>query len=123
MKKTTKSVLFSTLIFPGSGHLLLRRWLRGLVFIIPVMLAFGYIMNYSVDQALTVIDRILSGDISPDTASIQEVIKQTAEEGQNTLLVVSKIVFIVGWLVAAVDVYMIAKKESRNESKNELGNL
>jgi len=114
MKKTTKSVLFSTLLFPGSGHFVLRRWLRGLIFVVPVLLAFGYYMNYSVDQAMIAVDRILSGEVSPDSASIQAMLNEQAAAGQNTLLIVSKTVFLVGWLVAAIDVYLIAKKETRS---------
>ena len=123
MKKTTKTVLFSILILPGSGHFLLRRWLRGLIFVVPVLLAFGYYLNYSVDQALITVDRIMSGEVSPDSASIHAMLDEQSARGKNTLLIVSKTVLLVGWLAAAIDVYLIAKKETRSELNKELGNL
>ena len=72
-------------------------------------------MNYSVDQAMIAVDRILSGEVSPDSASIQAMLDEQSAASKGTLLVISKTVFLVGWLVAAIDVYLIAKKDTRSE--------
>ena len=45
MKQSNKAALFSGLAFPGLGQLLvLKRPVRGLVFMLPALAAFGWLV-------------------------------------------------------------------------------
>ena len=43
MKKSTKALLLSAFVFPGLGQIALKRYKRGLLFVIPVLVSTIYI--------------------------------------------------------------------------------
>ena len=44
MKAKTKAALISALLFPGLGHFVLKRAMRGCLFIVPTLLAIGVLL-------------------------------------------------------------------------------
>ncbi|HEX5125238.1 MAG TPA: DUF6677 family protein, partial [Rhodocyclaceae bacterium] len=66
MKKSSKALLFSALIFPGAGHLVLKRYARGIALLVPSIVALIVICNDAMQKASSIADKILSGEVSPD---------------------------------------------------------
>ena len=120
MRKSTKAVLFSVLVFPGTGHYMLRRWIRGFLFMLPTLLAFGYYIGYEVDRAMVAVDQILSGELSPDAASIEQMLSEEPPVDKALLLSIAKWLIPICWIVAAVDAYFLGRAASVGEGDESM---
>jgi len=71
MKKSIKAVLLSALVFPGAGHLLLKKRIIDAVLTCASLVALYLIIANMLNRAQEIADKILSGDVAPDAADIQ----------------------------------------------------
>jgi hypothetical protein len=109
MKKTTKVTLLSLLVFPGVGHLVLKKYLIAISFIA----SFSYLLLDFIkeihDKTQQVIDSIIRGEIPIEASAIrQALIDQGALENPN-LSTIGYLLLVI-WVVAAFDAYRIANK-------------
>jgi hypothetical protein len=72
MKRSSKAVLLSGLIFPGIGHMFLKHYQRGSVLMLLALVSFSIIVTRAYDRALTIVDRIISGDVAAESGAIAE---------------------------------------------------
>ncbi|HEY0585235.1 MAG TPA: hypothetical protein VGD52_03810 [Pseudoduganella sp.] len=100
MKQSSKAALISGLGFPGLGQMMvLKRTARGLVFMLPALAVFGWLM-YGLWKATAVLmDEALSGALPPDPVLIaQRLTKASMLPGTSTA----------GWILLACWVASIA---------------
>jgi len=64
MKISSRAALLSGLIFPGIGHIVLKQYIRASVLVFSAMAAFSVVVTSAFQRALTIVDRINSGDVS-----------------------------------------------------------
>ncbi|MCI0516781.1 MAG: hypothetical protein L0Y45_03005 [Woeseiaceae bacterium] len=83
MRKWTKAALLSGLLFPGIGHLALKEYFRASILIVAAVAAVYVLTSAAVDQAMSVVDRVNSGDVAPDAQSISEAITASSAEADN----------------------------------------
>lgn len=109
MNKSLKALLFSVLIYPGSGHLFLKKYVPGVsligAFTIPLLMVIIDI----VEKANQIVARIESGDIPLTNGAISDAVSQlmAGEAGQSIDLNI--IVMAAIWIVAAADAYRLGK--------------
>ena len=108
MKKSTVAVLLSLLVFPGAGHVYLRRRARGLAFLAPALLAALYVFNQAVNEANKIVDQVLAGTTALDPAAMAAQIEQSS--GNTMLANVASAVMLICWVGSALDAWMLAKK-------------
>ena len=101
MRKSTKAALLSGLVFPGLGHLMLKRYLHGAILIVVALVAMSVLVNGTVNRAMDVVNRIESGEVAMDSAAIEEAVSES-DTGFPTEDA-SMAVFLVAWLVGIVD--------------------
>lgn len=107
MKKSEKAFLLSALVFPGTGHVLLKRYVAGFSLII-IALAASYFLIYSlVNQALEIADKIKSGETSPNLSVIFELLSHQSASAEVQSINTSMVVLLVAWLVGVVDSYRV----------------
>jgi hypothetical protein len=107
MKKSTVAVLLSLLVFPGAGHVYLKRGARGLLFIAPTLAAGWYVIHQAFEEATRIVDQITAGTMAMDPAAMAAQMEQS---GGNTLLAnVASAVLLLCWLGAAIDAWMLAR--------------
>ena len=113
MKKTTKVTLLSLLVFPGIGHLVLKKYAIAMGFIASfTYLLLGFIKDIY-DKTQQVIDSIIRGDIPIEASAIrQALIDQGALENPN-LSTIGYLLLVI-WGLAAFDAYRIANKSTNN---------
>jgi ABC-type Fe3+ transport system permease subunit len=116
MQDTTRAVLFSMLLCPGSGHLYLRRWWRAAVYMVPFLLAVCYYIYYSVDNTIDIINMVVDGEIEPDQTIIQAELRDRLWRNPSNSLWVSRLTLLFCWLVAAVDVYFLSRRQFGKEA-------
>ena len=113
MNQSNKAVLLSALVFPGAGHFKLKKYIPGTVLACASLAALYLIIADMLKRAMEVSDKILSGEVSPDVATISQLISsQSGSETQQ--LDIAWAVLIVSWLIGIVDSYRCGKAQEKN---------
>jgi hypothetical protein len=116
MKRSTKAVLISGLVFPGLGHIFLRRYVVGFVLL---CLAGGSIYTVAktvIDTALDVAEEIESGSVAVDSGSMSQLVAQRSREAEKSTNV-AVWVLMASWVIGIIDSYRVgrAQKSSRRD--------
>lgn len=101
MKKSTKAVLLSGLVFPGVGHLYLKRWMSGLLLLGVAALASWHIGAVVMDTASVVAEKIQSGAVAADTDTIIALVEQESK-GAAQATNFAKRVWLACWVIGIV---------------------
>jgi hypothetical protein len=110
MKKPLKMALFSGLIFPGLGHLLLKKYLRaGALFTSFAVSSYFYFTD-AMAKAETILAKVQSGELALDTAAITKAIENINTGFSQQQLSLLSYVMLFIWLAAIIDSYRVAKK-------------
>lgn len=107
MKPTTKAALVSALIFPGLGHLVLKRPLRGCLFIVPALLAIGFLLRTILALANTLVDEINNGTLAIDP--IQIIARIHASGVDNPATNAASLVILLCWVGSVADAYWLGR--------------
>jgi hypothetical protein len=105
MKKSTTAVLLSALIFPGSGHFFLKKYMSGSILLGASLAAIYYLISQAVEQSLQIVEQIQSGSVQPDLAAITELISKQPAGSEAYLIDIATAVFIICWLIGIIDSY------------------
>lgn len=108
MSRSTTALLLSALVFPGAGHLYLKRKARALIFIVPTLVAAGYFVIDATKRATDMADQIMSGAMGTDPVAIAAKLEQA---GPTPFLVNLAIyVMLAAWIGAGVDAWLLGRK-------------
>ncbi len=107
MTRSTKAALLSGLVFPGIGHMVLKQYLRGSALIISALIASSVIVTVVIQRALTIVDRINSGDIPVETGAIAEMVSNSTNGTDSLIENISVIVLGACWLIGIIDSYRL----------------
>tara|TARA_R110002074_G_scaffold113172_3_gene242206 strand:- start:20 stop:379 length:360 start_codon:yes stop_codon:yes gene_type:complete len=114
MKKKEKAFLLSVLIFPGSGHILLKRYLSGF-FLMGIAAVASYFLIYGViHQALDIAEKIKHGGIYPNISAILEVVSYQSAGVEIQSINTAMMVLLVTWLIGIVDTYRVGRQVNRS---------
>ncbi|MGV8059317.1 MAG: hypothetical protein AB2L12_15030 [Smithellaceae bacterium] len=117
MNLATRAALYNALLFPGWGHFCLKRYKRGLMFILPVLAGMLSICWIVVQVAFNILK---TTPIKKGTVDISTVIqlslnstKAIYEQGVATpcsiLLVLLFMILL--WIISIIDAYKLGKKQ------------
>ena len=111
MNKSLKALLVSVLIYPGAGHLFLKKYVSGFSLIGAFTVPLLMVIIELIDKTNQIIARIESGDIPLETGAVRDAVSQlmAGEAGQSIDFKI--IVMIAIWVVAAADAYRVGKRE------------
>lgn len=101
MKKSTKAVLLSGLVFPGLGHLYLKRWVAGVVLSGGAAFAIYYISSIAMTIVLDVSHKIETGTIPADIATVSNAVSQqfsSTEQATNLASITLLVCWVLGIL-------------------------
>ena len=102
-----KAALLSGLIFPGIGHIVLKQYLHGSILMLSALVALSVIVTKAIDQALTIVDRINSGEIPIEGVAIKELASMSASGAEGSILNFATLAFGVVWIIGIVDSYRL----------------
>jgi len=114
VQTSTKAVLLSALVFPGTGHVLLRKYGSGLALITIAFVALYYLISKAIEQALAIAEQIQIGELVLDAAQIMEMVSNQSIAADAQWIRVATAVFVVCWLVGIVDCYRIGRMPNRD---------
>ncbi|MDF2177156.1 hypothetical protein P2G88_02715 [Aliiglaciecola sp. CAU 1673] len=113
MTKTTKAVLLSALLLPGSGQLLLKRYFTGVAFIVIALFSVTVVLSAALEQAQEIANQILQGKIAPDSAAIAEALAQQSQQADSTMLQLCTYLLIANWAISILHALWIGYKSPK----------
>ncbi len=105
MSKSSKAALLSALVFPGAGHLLLKRYITGAVLVCAALAALYLIATDILERALAIVEKIERGEVSPDVAAIAESLSRLPMGNESRLLDAALPVLVICWVIGIADSY------------------
>ncbi|MEJ2682451.1 MAG: hypothetical protein P8144_13555 [Gammaproteobacteria bacterium] len=109
MKKSSKAVLLSALVFPGAGHLYLKRYVVGILLSVGAVMAFYFIILDAVHHALEIVEALQNEAASLDVNAIVSLLSEQSSRAEasslSASLNIATTVLIVVWLIGIVDSY------------------
>ena len=109
MQQSTKAALLSGLVFPGIGHLVQKRYLRGSILILTSLTALSVMITIATRQAMTILDRMYSGEIPVDSEAIADMVASSGNGADTTLAHLALVVLGICWLVGIIDTYRFGR--------------
>ena len=109
MKKTTKVALLSALVFPGAGHLYLKKYPPAFGFIAAFAYLLSIIISTLIEKTEKISQLIIDGKIPLEVNAISQALaEQNVNGAQVSSFAGYSLLFI--WLFAVFDAYRIAKQ-------------
>jgi len=97
-----KAVLLSVFIFPGAGHLYLRKFKTGISLLIIAMSALSVMIYQMIQRSFEIIEKIQQGEIARlDVMGIAEMLSKS----DNLLMQSATTVLLILWVIGIVDSY------------------
>jgi len=78
MSKSIKATLLSALVFPGLGHLLLKKYVAALLLGGTAFVSIYWLVSRVVERTLQISEKIQSGEVQLDATAITELISKQA---------------------------------------------
>jgi len=93
-------------VFPGTGHLYLKKYIPGLLLALCAATATYVIVSNAVEMALEVVEQIQNGSVPLDVGTITELASQqsSAADGSTNIAV---IVLFLCWITGILDSYRV----------------
>ncbi|MDD3814100.1 MAG: hypothetical protein PHZ02_05590 [Desulfocapsaceae bacterium] len=114
MKKSMKAALLSALVFPGLGHIYLKRYLPGVALVGASSAGIYYLTSKTVERALQIVDKVQSGDVPLDVTTISELVSKQSTGTEAQLLNIATTVICICWIIGIVDSYRIGRGQDKN---------
>jgi len=107
VKKSIKAALISAFIFPGLGHIYLKKYLVGILLAGISGASIYYMISNVMEIAMEISKKIQSGAIPPDIATITALVSQQANAANTQLTNIATSVFFICWSIAILDSYRL----------------
>jgi hypothetical protein len=108
MKQQTKATLLSALAFPGLGQLVvLKRPVRGLIFLLPALGAFSWLMYGLAKGTNALMAEALKGTLAPDPILIAT---RLTEASQMPGAEIAAWILVASWLASIIDAQLPSNK-------------
>ncbi len=115
MNNAIKGALWSGLIFPGLGQIVLKHYKRGTVIMLTVLVSLAVVVVKSVQHAIAILEKIeLEGGVISITTISNAASKASTTSG-NLTLNFALLLIIFCWVIGIVDAYIIGKKKDFDE--------
>ena len=108
MKASVKAALLSGLVFPGVGHFVLRRPLRGLLLLVPMIVAAAYLARRTTELVDTLQAELNSGALPFDAAAILDRIHASGINDNAVNL--ATLVCFACWIGSVADALWLGRK-------------
>jgi len=109
MNRAVKATFLSGLVFPGAGQIFLERYLRGILFIVPVLIGLVIIMFLATSTAITLVPQLNLEKGMPDIQTLFALAHEATPS--NSLCYRWCLAIIVGcWLFSSIDAWRLGKQ-------------
>jgi hypothetical protein len=120
MKQSYKAALFSALVYPGSGHLMLKQYPMGLLLTGTATGCLVALVYRAFAIAGTISDKILMGEIPLDIARINDEISLQMAAGGSTMVTISTWLLVVCWIAGTADAFRLGRRQDRADDTDSV---
>jgi hypothetical protein len=114
VRYSIKAALLSGLVFPGVGHLYLRRYLRGVLLVAGAAALSYFMISVALDSAFDIAGKIQSGDVPPNVESISDLVSKDSQSNEYSTDIATTALFAL-WVIGILDSY----REGRLRDKSK----
>lgn len=115
MNKATKAALLSALVFPGAGHLYLKRWLTGALLAGVAVYAVYTIASVMLRVTRHIARQVESGAVSADVETLTQLVTQQLSDSEQATDMATT-VLIGCWVIGIVGAYLQGRLQDRREA-------
>jgi hypothetical protein len=122
MKVSYKAALLSALVFPGAGHVYLKRYSRALLIMFPVFAGLGYVIWTVTVSALNRLDDAMA-KVQGGTTNLQALSDIVGSKILTTDPYNDTVFYVIVciWIFAIIDAYRIGRqREFQDEVTSRL---
>jgi TM2 domain-containing membrane protein YozV len=112
MKRPIKAALLSGLVFPGVGHLYLKRYVRGILLAAAAAVLSYFIISVAINTAFDIAGKIQSGDVPLNAASISNLVSRDTQGSENSSDIATIALFAL-WLIGIIDSYRAGRAREK----------
>jgi hypothetical protein len=120
MRYSIKAALLSGLVFPGVGHLYLRRYLRGILLAAGAAALSYFIISVAMNSAIDIAGKIQVGEVPLNVESISEAVSKASQGNEQSTDIAATILFAL-WVVGIVDSYREGRARDRSKGLDKKG--
>ena len=114
MRHSTKAALLSGLVFPGVGHLYLKRYLRGALLAAAAGALSYFLVSAAVNSAFDVVGKIQSGDVPPNVESLSALVSKASQANENWTDIATWVLLAL-WVFGIADSYREGRARDRSK--------
>jgi len=108
MTSPIKAALLSALVFPGAGHLYLKRYKSAILLIATSLTGLYFLISSAIQKSLQIVEQIQSGAIQlNDAATVSALLTQHSGTAEAQRLEIATTVIMICWLVGIIDSYRV----------------
>lgn len=109
MKRSTKAVLLSALVYPGAGHWYLARKWSALLFMLAATAALYVLMSSAWSQANLIAEQILSDDMQPEIGALLDQMAGQSSLDQSGRSTIATAWLGIVWLAGVLDAWRVGR--------------
>ena len=110
MDKAKKAALYSALLFPGWGQFYLKRYKRGLIFFLPVLMGTIALAWAVIRTGSAIIQAAPFRKGTVQAADILRVSADALKAVDLSYLLIMLLLIAALWILSIIDAYQLAKK-------------
>ena len=108
-----KAVLLSVLVFPGAGHILLKKYTTGISLIIASAISLTVLIYNIMQRTVEILNNIPASEILKlDIMSLSKMLAQT----DTWQMQISTTILLILWIISIVDSYCISRKQAQKDT-------
>jgi len=111
MKKATKAALISAFIFPGAGHIYLKKYISGLLLVGVSSAGIYYLILNIIKKAFQIVEEIQLGHVQADATAINQLLSNQSTGNESDLLNIVTIAIAICWIISIIDSYRIGRAQ------------
>jgi len=115
MKNSWKGAFFSGLVFPGLGQILLRKYKRGIAFILAVIVSLVVIIANATQQAMSILEQTNLQGGNVDINAVSDAADKAVHTSSSLIIQFGLIVILLCWIMGTIDAYRIGRKKDLEE--------
>jgi len=116
MNKAMKAALLSALVLPGAGHLLLKKYITAVILAGASVASRYFLVATEIEKALRITEKIQSGEVPRDVATITELIARQTTGPEAQLPNIATAVLCIAWLIGIIDSYRVGCGQEQHEN-------
>ena len=118
MRKSIKAVLLSALVFPGTGHFVIKKPVFGSVLVGITLFCLYHLISTVVEISRDLSAKIQTGEIPYDVAKISELVSEKLAGSDEQLIGLSTLGIIICWIIGVVDSFRVGRQHDKMTQKN-----